>query len=247
LLVAGANSIPGGQIGQGDVPHVPTFSSVSEGATGDVRIVSAGTYHSVFHKRTVVGGNIWTAGKIENLTDDHKTFTQLVDVTDIFDIAAGGRSVFYINHTAGRMLSGKGENLYGQLGLGDVLQKPSFTNINQFLVYTVSAGNDVTLMIQTQKPNDAIGTVWSVGNNRHGQLGYGWKGNINISDFRQISSLGDRVCAIAANSNHNFAQKDDGTIYSVGDNSKGQLGLDDTTDRYEFTQVPGFRMWNPAP
>ena len=38
-------------------------------------------------------------------------------------------------------------------------------------------------------------------------------------------------------STHSFILKNDGTLWSCGQNMYGQLGLEDTTDRYTFTQV----------
>jgi len=66
------------------------------------------------------------------------------------------------------------------------------------------------------------GTAWALGENIYGQLGDGTT-TASYTTPVQVSDLTD-VVAIAVGSNHSIALKIDGTIWTWGDNSSGQLG-----------------------
>lgn len=94
---------------------------------------------------------------------------------------------------------------------GEILSLTS----NSGNIQTVS-GDDFTLVLKDD------GTVWSWGNNEHGQLGDGSTTNRGIPQC--IPELQD-ICAIDAGPAQAFALKNDGTVYAWGDNSYGQLGI----------------------
>ena len=67
------------------------------------------------------------------------------------------------------------------------------------------------------------GTVWAWGDNENGQLGVGNDEIINTSKPMMVKELYGAV-AIAAGKSHSIALKDDGSVWTWGDNSFGQLG-----------------------
>lgn len=82
------------------------------------------------------------------------------------------------------------------------------------------------------------GTVWSWGDNGHGQLGNGLR-DAGHGAPRKVQGLDD-VVAVAAGERHTLALKKDGTVWSWGDNEQGQLGdATGITGRAEPAQIAG--------
>lgn len=71
------------------------------------------------------------------------------------------------------------------------------------------------------------GTVYSWGDNTHGQLGNGTNTDSNIPVAVKTTGTpmdGKTIVQVAAGAPYSIALASDGTIYSWGNNSKGQLG-----------------------
>ncbi|RXR21807.1 RCC1 domain-containing protein [Flavobacterium stagni] len=100
-------------------------------------------------------------------------------------------------------------------------------NANDWLV--VSSGENHALALKTN------GTLWSWGNGQFGQLG---NGVFNSATFTvtQVGTANDWV-AIAAGTGFSLALKNNGTLWSWGLNSTGQLGQNNTTNLNLPTQV----------
>ena len=79
------------------------------------------------------------------------------------------------------------------------------------------------------------GTLWGTGYNTNGQLGLGDTINRNI--FTQVTTNADNIKQVYCGYFHTFMLKNDGTLWSCGNNQYGQLGLGDTTNRTTFTQI----------
>lgn len=80
-------------------------------------------------------------------------------------------------------------------------------------------------------------TLWSWGDNSHGQLGLG--DNIPRNIPTQVPPLPvDTWAHVACDDVCNFSSaiKSDGTLWGTGGNSWGELGVNDTNDRNEFVQ-----------
>lgn len=82
------------------------------------------------------------------------------------------------------------------------------------------------------------GDLWVAGLNMNGQFGNGEKSNTNTQSFVKIDAISD-VKKVAGNYGHTIALKNDGTVWTWGLNSNGQLGIGSTTDSYTPVQVPG--------
>jgi len=131
-----------------------------------------------------------------------------------------------------------GRNGDGQLGLGDITTRSvpvQVGSLNNWLqVKTINLG---TVAIKTD------GTLWSWGRNNLGQLGLG-----NTTDYsspKQVGSL-TNWAKLAENIHDRSvaAIKTDGTLWTWGYNSFGQLGLGDTTNRSSPTQVGSLTNWS---
>ena len=128
-------------------------------------------------------------------------------------------------------LLGCGNNQYGQLGLGDTTNRTTFTQVttNADDIKSVYCNWDCTLILE----NDS--TLWSTGKNNVGQLGLG---NItNKTIFTQVTTNTDDIKQVYCGGHHTIMLKNDGTLWGCGQNTNGQLGLGDTTNRTTFTKI----------
>ena len=79
------------------------------------------------------------------------------------------------------------------------------------------------------------GTLWGTGYNANGELGLGDTNYRNI--FTEIITNTDDVKQVYCGFDHTLILKNDGTLWGCGYNSSGQLGLEDKTNRYTFTEI----------
>ena len=117
-----------------------------------------------------------------------------------------------------------GENISGQLGIGNLTQQnipvaiPSASLSN---VKAVSGGYQFSLALK----ND--GTVWAWGDNSYGQLGNNTY--TGISTPAQVPGL-TNIIAIATGGYHCLALASNGTVWAWGNNADGELGNGSTTN-----------------
>jgi len=96
-------------------------------------------------------------------------------------------------------------------------------------VVSISVGNGYVLALKSD------GTVWAWGRNENGQLGngedaamFGWTWNPEPKPLKALTAAGvqlTNIVAIAAGESHSMALKRDGTVWVVGQNDNGKLGL----------------------
>ena len=79
------------------------------------------------------------------------------------------------------------------------------------------------------------GTLWGCGYNSNGQLGLG--DTNNRKTFTEITTNIDDIKSFYCGGYHTLILKNDGTLWSCGWNTSGQLGLGDSSNRTTFTQV----------
>lgn len=127
---------------------------------------------------------------------------------------------------------GWGDNYWGELGDGTYQDRYLLpTNIWRGLnIQAIAAGGDHTLALKSD------GTVWSCGNNYHGQLGDG--STKDKCSLVQASGLTNMI-AVAAGQCHSVALKADGTVWTWGRNQSGQLGDGTTENSPVPLKVPG--------
>ena len=133
-----------------------------------------------------------------------------------------------------------GWNNTGQLGLGSLIDKNVFTQVDSSFVKQMSgAGEEAvgehTLVIKED------GTLWATGRNTAGELGLG--NNTNTNTFTQVGS-GTTWLQVACGRYHTLAIKTDGTLWATGQNDVGQLGLGNNTNTNTFTQVGSGTTWS---
>jgi alpha-tubulin suppressor-like RCC1 family protein len=157
----------------------------------------------------------------------------------IASVSSGGAHTIFLD-TVGKVYA-VGLNTNGQLGLGDTTQRTTPVPIpyfNTILISSVFTGEEYTTLNHTIFI-DTIGRVYAVGINSNGQLGLGDTTQrtipVQIPYFNTIPLL-----FVSAGGSHTVFLDTTGKVYSVGLNTKGQLGLGDTTQRTTPVQIPYF-------
>ena len=134
-----------------------------------------------------------------------------------------------------------GNNNNGQLGLGNT----SILNLNNLTLIPLPEPNinPINMVCSSQftlilyDNGDNTTSVYAYGVNTYGQLGL--NNTASYSNITKIPLPNPNInpINIACGSNHIIILYDDGNVYSCGNNAYGQLGLNDTTDRYILTQI----------
>ncbi len=210
--------------------------------------ITAGSWHTVVLK---ADSTVWTWGNNsdgqlgDGATNPTSLPTQVLGgrgselLTGVIAIAAGE------GHTVALKADGSvwawGRNISGQLGIGNT--DTSFTPVQVHDVgdsgmltdiIDIAAGFDHTLALKSD------GTVYAWGFNGSGQLGDGTIGPERHVPVRVgATTLLTDVVEIAASGWHSMARKADGTVWTWGNNSDGQLGDGTPIDRASPVQVGG--------
>jgi alpha-tubulin suppressor-like RCC1 family protein len=116
-------------------------------------------------------------------------------------------------------------NDQGQLGINDTTSRstPVTTLLGGNNWKSIAGGVDHTIALKTD------GTLWTWGDNAYGQLGV----NNTTDRSTPVTTLlgGTNWKSIAAGRFNTIALKTDGTLWTWGANTAGQLGVNNTTDR----------------
>ena len=208
----------------GDGSSTDRLSPVPISSLSGITGLGAGFNHSVARKSD---GTPWTtgynsAGQLGNGTNNNQsTFTGLAKPggVDVIAVAAGD------NHTLALGSDGRvwawGLNSYGQLGNGNNTTQYAPVPVSGLTsVQAIAAGDDFSVALTS------TGAVWAWGYNTEGALGNGGTTHSNVPvqvTTVSTTNLGG-VVAIAAGQRHALARKSDGTVWSWGMNSEGQLG-----------------------
>jgi len=221
-----------GQLGDGSTTEQNTPVYVD--GLSNVISIAGGYLHSVALKSD---GTVWawgnnTYGQLGDDSAADKTIpTEIDGISNVSAIASG----YY--HTIVLKSDGTvwtwGDNSFGQLGNGtnnnsSAPVKVTGLNNDTHLVISIAGGYWHSIALKSD------GSVWTWGNNIHGQLGDGTTANKNTSV--QVDGLTD-VIAIAGGYYHTAALKSDGTVWTFGDNYYGQLGNKTNNDSNVPTQM----------
>ena len=223
-----------GQLGQGATDLNPHNTPSQVGNDNDWAFVSAGDLHSLAVKRN---GSVWgwgdnTSGQLGNGTTADRAIpfpiSSPAEFTDVVRVAAGPTHSLAIS--AQGKIFGWGDNGTGQLGngtnTGSLSPIPVDADVASWI--GVRGGGGFTIARQSD------GSLWTWGDNASGQLG----DNNNTFVPRLVPEkvgIATNWITQSAGWVHAVALRADGTLWTWGDNSNGQLG-DGTTNN---TQVPG--------
>lgn len=216
-----------GQLGTGDTTNRSSPGTTAGGGTTWIT-AQAGTAHMAGIK---LDGTLWTWGRNTNgqLGDGSSTVRSSPVTT-----AGGGSTWFKLGVGAEHNVATKtdgtlwtwGLNTYGQLGDGSTTTRSSPVTV---------AGGGTTWRIPSTgglEFSSAIktdGTLWTWGRNQNGQLGTGTTTDRSSPGTTAGGGTNWRYCA---NGQYfNAAIKWDGTIWTWGLNTYGQLGDGSTTSR----------------
>ena len=181
-------------------------------------------------------GTLWGCGRNDHGelglgdTNNRNALTKITtNANDVKSIYCGYNHTIILKNNG--MLFGCGLNNYGQLGLGDTDNRSTFTiiGINSGNIKEIYLGGEHTIILK----ND--GTLWGCGRNIEGQLGVGDTNYRSI--FKQITVNTDNIKSVYCGYNYTLILKNDDTLWGCGDNTYGQLGLEDRSSRTTFTKI----------
>ncbi|NLA76680.1 MAG: hypothetical protein GX851_02420, partial [Clostridiales bacterium] len=238
LYASGLNNL--GQLGLGDNTNRRSFTEVSLLLGKTAVQIAADLSHSTVLRGD---GTVYAAG---NNSDGRLGVGDKTDRTDFTKATGlGGKPVkqiasgktYTLAICADDTVYAAGNNIYGQLGLGDNTDRTDFTQVTSLAgksVTQIAAGGSFAMALCSD------GTVYAAGYNLLYQLGLG--DNESRNTFTQVTALaGKDVTQIAAGDNHALALCSDGTVYASGSNSYGQYGLGNNSFSTAFTEVTALK------
>ncbi len=221
-----------------------SFEEIESGAQFSGGIVNDGTTDHLYTWGDNLNGQLGLGNTKNQPTPTEVTFKGLSSPIDIEKISFGVfHSAAIINDGDSDHLYTWGENEYGQLGLGDEVEKqydtpqevitglPSGSEIEQ-----ISMGDNHSAAVVNDGESDQLYT-W--GKNDKGQLGLG--NTAKKSTPTKVTALPDGdIKQIVMSQNFSAAivnDNDEDHLYTWGENDKGQLGLGDIGDQSTPTKV----------
>jgi len=228
-----------GQLGDSTVVQRSSPVQTIAGGT-NWKQVSGGIYHTTAIK---TDGTLWTWGYNSNgalgdstVADKRSPVQTITGGTNWKQVSGGGYHTTAIK-TDGTLWAW-GSNAFGALGDSTVTDKSSpvqtitgGTNWKQ-----VSGGGYYTMATKTD------GTLWTWGRNVNGQLG----DNTLTTRSSPVQTIagGTNWSQVACGQLHTTAIKTDGTLWTWGRNSEGQLGDSTVTDKSSPVQtITGGTNW----
>ena len=234
-----------GQLGQNNTTN---YSSPKQ-VPGTTWNIYSNSYEGSYAIKT--DGTLWSWGRNNNSTNSgilgHNNKTQYSSPKQI-----PGTTWATIVAAAGFMMATKtdntlwtwGSNAYGALGMDNN------TLANTRYSSPVQVGTDSTWSTSYNQlctnPSHSVatiktdGTLWTWGQNQHGELGQN-----NKTQYSSPKQVGSGTDWDTVQTKHPFmiARKTDGTVWIWGENEKGSLGLNEASPGTQYSspiQIPGF-------
>ncbi|XP_046455571.1 probable E3 ubiquitin-protein ligase HERC4 isoform X2 [Daphnia pulex] len=133
-----------------------------------------------------------------------------------------------------------GSNSNGQLGLNveeSMMPTPKMVkSLATKQVVQIACGRSHSMALTN------VGEIYCWGSNSHGQLGLGSSGTPETKPCLVKLLQGIPISHISCGADFSFAVTPSGAVYGWGKNSFGQLGLGDTVDRPQPTQLKSLRF-----
>jgi len=218
-----------------------------------IHSVSVGREHTMLLVKTKQGQNkLYACGKNNygqlGLGDD-KDRHQWTEVNipqgfKLEQVTAGEYHSFLIGKgkDGEDMIYATGHNSEGQLGLGDTANRHEWAEVSfpkGFKLEQVIAGDAQSYL--KGKDKNGQDKLYACGNNNLRQLGLGEETFID-QWTRATLPEGFKLEQVVAGGVHTFLKgkgvNGEDKLFATGKNDDGQLGLGDTTNRTEFTEVP---------
>ena len=226
-----------GQLGLGNTTY---YSSPKQVGSLLWNSVGCGGNHTVAVRSD---GTLWTWGR-NNFgqlglgdTTNRSSPVQVGAGTAWSSVFGDGYSSFAIRNDG--TLWAWGRAYGGCLGDGTTVNKSSPVQIGALTNWLGGIGVGLGTGVLFRK---ADGTLWSWGVNAQGQLGQ--NDTTNRSSPTQIGTLSDWSAIGGGGGDFGAAIRANGTLWTWGINSVGQLGLGDTTSRSSPTQVGALTTWS---
>ena len=126
-----------------------------------------------------------------------------------------------------------GENGVGQLGDGSTSDKNFFVKVSSSDAKAIATGDTYSMIVKRD------GSLWASGGNRYGQFGNGAPSAYELPPDKLgfVKVVTGGVRAVSAGSTHSIIVKEDGSLWTSGDNEFGQLGDGSTTGSRKFVMV----------
>jgi hypothetical protein len=216
-------------LGFGDNVDRDGFEQMSSDYDGAKKIV-CGEHFSVIMKSDdtvwVTGRNVFGQLGLGDETDRNE-FEQLpLKYTKANKICAG--SDFLVIEKENGRVDVSGHNAFGQLGVGDNSDRNEFEELGLICPRKIACGS----LFQYMENKD--GEIISTGYNFHGQLGHG--DQVNRNSFEIVPGLSN-VDQIVTGGSHVFIVDSSKVLKGCGDNTLGQLGVGDNSDRLSFVNI----------
>jgi len=192
-------------------------------ATG-VAAVAAGVDHSLY---VTTAGDLYAMGSNTRgqLGTSAYTTTPVLVATGVKAVAAGDYFSLFLK-TDGK-LYGMGQNSSGQLGQGDTTDRTTPALIATG-VAACAAGANHSAFVTTE------GYLMTMGYNASGQLGYA---AADTSSPQRVAGLIQAATQVACGFGYTVFLKSDGTLWGMGDLTKGSLGVGRQAENNTFTPV----------
>jgi alpha-tubulin suppressor-like RCC1 family protein len=207
-----------GQLGIGNNTNINTFQpalnmsnivAITTGHDSSLALKSDGTVLGTGNN----GNNQLGNGKSTNIN----TFQPSLNMSNIIAISGGQFHSVALKNDGTVWTTG--DNGGGLLGIGtstgsaDTFQPA----LNMSNIVAISGGRYHSLALKID------GTVWAAGSYSYGQLGNGTYTNTTYT-FQPAVNMSN-IVAIAGGNSHSIALKNDGTVFTTGNNEYGQLGI----------------------
>jgi alpha-tubulin suppressor-like RCC1 family protein len=225
-----------GELGDGTysttAPH--GVSHPEQIVASGVTAIAAGFEHSLFIKSD---GSLWgmgaaSTGQLGGGSSIKTNRPAQIVVSGVTAIAAGSLHSLFLKSDG--TLWAVGYNGYGELGDGSFKETVIPEQIFPAplppgsTVTKISAGYEHSLFVRSD------GSLWAMGHDNYGQLGYG--GPYNNATNRPEQIIGN-VKAIAAGFGHSLFIETNGSLWAMGYNGEGELG-DGTTNLGSYKLTP---------